>query len=276
MPGPQPITPGEILAGLPSEGWNGFVEAYRRVMQGAGQPNGPGGSSGARRLTALVKNNTGAAIDVKFGVVELDGPLFNTDDRETVIHEGIAFKGIEPDEQTRSSSVAIFQGPVGNEQSMEAVIVGPTWVRLELPTWDQEYKTCGPTDGDCTKLTAGRGAIRIHWHATPEEATPPDEQETEVWALVELGGRGGVGMRAARVVDAQIDAATSNLEASYTDGLVKFMDDETGVLDEDSTAVKNSTPAAYPEDAWVWVDDSYSPPRIHNGTCSAFAGWDPA
>lgn len=213
MPGPQPITPGEILAGLPSDGWNGFVEAYRRVMQGAGQPNGPGGSSGARRLTALVKNNTGAAIDVKFGVVELDGPLFNTDDRETVIHEGIAFKGIEPTTETKAKDVAIYQGPVGDAQSMEAVIIGPTWVRLELPEWDETYTTAKATDGDCTKLTAGSGSIPVLWHATPEEADPmadpPEEQETEVWALVMLG-IGSAGTLTLATADGNIDARSGS------------------------------------------------------------------
>lgn len=239
MPGPQPITPGEILAGLPSDGWNGFVEAYRRVMQGAGQPNGPGGSSGARRLTALVKNNTGAAIDVKFGVVELDGPLFNTDDRETVIHEGIAFKGIEPTTETKAKDVAIYQGPVGDAQSMEAVIIGPTWVRLELPEWDETYTTAKATDGDCTKLTAGSGSIPVLWHATPEEADPmadpPEEQETEVWALVMLGGGGGASTLRSFLVVTDAAGASTYTATGITGGTVG----KGYLLDEDMAATSS-------------------------------------
>ena len=268
MPGPEHITAGSNLPGIPSEGWNAFVDMHRRFMGGGGPGNGSGQSSGARRLTALVKNNSGAAIDVVFGVVELDGPVFNSDDRETVVYEGIAFKGIEPDAETRAKDVAIYQGQVGDGQSGEAVISGPTWVRLELPEWDQTYTTAKATDGDCTKLTAS-GAIPVLWHATPEEATPPDEQETEVWALVMLGGGGSSNLRKARVTTA-ITAATDELEANWGTGEVKFMDDTTGVLDSDPTTVDNDNiDMTFAEDAQVIVDTSHSPPRVITGTCSA-------
>lgn len=262
--GPQPIVPGERLKGIPSEGWNGFVEMYRRYMQGPGQPNGTGRSSGARRLTALVKNNSGAAIDVQFGIVELDGPVFDTDDRETVIHEGIAFKGIEPDAATSSGSIAIFQGPVGDAQSMDAVIVGPTWVRLELPTWNSTYQTAGPTAGDCTKLTAGTGSIRVHWHAAPADAMA----DTEVWALVELSSGGASAHRKARVTTT-ITAATGTEAADWGSGEGKLCDPDSGELADEAIGFDNEWNQSFGVDYQVMVDTSYSPPRVVNGTCAA-------
>ena len=265
MAGPQPITPGERLPGIRSEDHNAFYAAWKDFAQGGGRGNGPGGSSGARRLTTLVQNNSGGDINARFPVLELTGPLITTDDREAVVEDGIVFEGIEPSSSTATKDIAILQAPAISGQTMEAVIVGPTWVKLELPEWDETYTTAGPTDGDSTKLTAGAGGITVVWHATPEDAMAP----TEVWALVMLGGGGSSNLRKARVTTA-ITAATDELEANWGTGEVKFMDDTTGVLDSDPTTVDNDNiDMTFAEDAQVIIDTSHSPPRVITGTCSA-------
>jgi hypothetical protein len=74
-------------------------------------------------------------------------------------------------------------------------------------------------------------------------------------------------IRFARVYDT-ITPATNNLAANWGGGQVKFMNDDTGVLDVDPTDVDNTwIDVTFATDTQVTVDVSYNPPRVINGTC---------
>jgi hypothetical protein len=164
MGSPPYIQPGQNLSGIPAASWNAFVDATRRVAQLNQITSGTGASDGAQRLTCLVKNTTGSLIDEPFPVLEMVKPIYTTDDTEDVIRRGITLDGYTPGVGVGINQVCIVQGPIPDDGIREAVVIGPTWVRLNVI--DEEHTHAIPKDNDHTQLSSSDGStggVPIVW-----------------------------------------------------------------------------------------------------------------
>lgn len=183
---PQKVHVGEILAGLRAADHNAFVETWRKVNQTQPKKTAGKQQNSANRLEVTVFN-TETLIDADFPILKLTAPVFSPTDRESVLHEPIAFNGATPDADTDVDEIAILQGPIGAGPGGRGrgVISGYTYVHVN---WTDEAHThCRPKDGDNTQLESAASGIKIVAH---EEIPDPEYLPARLWALVKLGGGG--------------------------------------------------------------------------------------
>ena len=128
-----------------------------------------------------VRNDTGQDLTSDHPVVGLGGaladPVIAPEDRESVVHETPTLSGVTPSVLHRGK-FAVLLGPLANGAIGPAIVMGATWVRLQV----DENVTGDRADvdpNDNTRLLAGdAGAGRILWR---------EGGEGEQWALVRLG-----------------------------------------------------------------------------------------
>lgn len=178
----RPVYRGEKLAGYPSAAHNFFLETARKVQGWPVPPPGTGQSSGGPVLTLELFNTTGSDWTASFPIVKIKGPLFNVDDNDQIVYDAILMEGEAPGSETQIDEIAVVQGPVGDDRSGSAVIVGPTWCQASFATGSETH--VAPLSGDVTKLQGAESGARVLWKESGAGTK---------WALIMLRGGGGGG-----------------------------------------------------------------------------------
>jgi len=194
------FTPGEKVTAFPGGTWNQLVDAAKWV---------DGVRSGGLNLTVppqdrqaisiSIRNNTGAAIDVPYPILGIGEPLETVEDDDAVMYHGVQFNGEAPVPELHALKFSILQGPAGEDEIVEGIVYGWSWVRLFLK--EQYHRTCGIRFGETEYLTSGHSGANIIWAEFQDEADEEDWYK-EQWAVVEVGFRGPQKVMITETIDA--------------------------------------------------------------------------
>ena len=151
-----------------------------------------GGTSGERNNriqrdpdTIKVKNTTGSALTALRPVLGLGDPLLNPEDTNREAFGLPIIEGVEP-ASSHAGKFAVLYGKAEDDDVVDAVVSGATWVRVLVNSESHEYADVDA--GDVTRLgTTSDGTARILYLAPDEEGEGDDER----WALVRLSNGGG-------------------------------------------------------------------------------------
>lgn len=160
MDGIRELRKGETLDGIPADTWNAFVRCLKIVDGIKRQGNTPGIVSNA--LPSIeVFNKTGSDITARWPILKLDAPALTIDNGEHVVDDQILFNGTTPVVSTPIGEIAVLQGPVLNNDTRDAVFVGPTWCEIDVTDDTHQFARAG--DADNTKFESGTTGAKILW-----------------------------------------------------------------------------------------------------------------
>jgi hypothetical protein len=179
---PNRINKGDILPGIPTDGWNAFVHTWQRVQAMRKPGNGPGAAASVPHVIAEIQNTTGDLIDAEFPILAMGEPVFTFADNAEAIRDAPRFKGTTPDADTQIGDVAIVQGPIGDDEFRVAIIQGPA--HCEIDVTDESHTHAKPKADDNTKLESATSGAKIRWK---ESGTGTKK------AVIVLGGGAGGG-----------------------------------------------------------------------------------
>lgn len=170
---------------IPAEAYNAFVEAAEAHKRGQTGVYGTPGLTRQADGVILVRNDSGGNVD-RFGVLGIDAPIIDPDDHEAEFKRRVALAVNTPASGTHDGLFVVLQESAGAGALVSARVTGVTPVLLNLTQADPEPTRADIADGDATALDpAANGVAQILWHATPGSG------DTQVWAVVRLGGGGG-------------------------------------------------------------------------------------
>ena len=154
------VRPGEKIQ-IPAEAYNAFIDAaldYKRRKRNV-QPATP------TRVTVLVKNHTTQDCP-RFGVLQLNGPLFLPGENLDTFQNSIAFFGSAP---TTTGMVAIAQEPIRAGAMGACLISGITICKVLVPETDTGMNYGRSTNDSFEYLDLYyAGQVRILWHEQGE------------------------------------------------------------------------------------------------------------
>lgn len=196
--GPREIQRGQVLSGIPSNSWNAFVDATRKINALVGRGNGQASSDQGSTVFIQVRNDTDALVPVG-GILVLSDVLFLPADRESVVFEGLQFSGLAPDSTGTDYFYVVALEPIAEGKIGRGVIQGASWARINLTSEDHGFVKHG-SNPDYLVSNEFRGRPII-WRALGTG---------EQWAIVGLNPYDGIDMgEASGLIDAMgTDAST--------------------------------------------------------------------
>ena len=207
---------GERLDGYPAKSHNFFGESIEELLNTRESAAVLKTKKQHSRLVVLV-NNTAVDINEMFPILRLEKALFDPGVNTDALLRGVSFLGKKPDEETTTNlKFAVVQGPMKADEPKSAIVIGETWVKVDVVAESDEL--AAPIDGDATKLKSGAAGVPILWKETGIG---------DKWAIVLLGG-GGTSIKASiAMATSDIPAATINgsaVTATPGKGEVKLLD----------------------------------------------------
>jgi hypothetical protein len=173
------VSPGDQLAGLPSQPWNRMLDLVR---PGAGGGAGPG-AGGWTPVEFPVVNTTASAL-AQFGILQVGAPLVtHATDAEAFKAQDI-LKGIAP---AADKPFVVFQEPVSAGGVGVARILGLTKVLVNIT--NAAHRFAGPTTSTTKLTSAVSGPVEIIHPPAGGSGSGAGDQ----WCTVLLGGAGSGG-----------------------------------------------------------------------------------
>ncbi len=171
------VSPGQALK-IPAAAYNAFVDAAkatRGVQQHAGRDTQ---REQTQALTPI--KNTSATTIPRFGILGINGPLFQPSDALESFKRRAAFTGGVPSDVAHMGKFVIALEPIAPGALGMACAGGLCAVQVDIPTDGRERRYADIATGSTANLKASdRGAATILWH----------EPGTGIkWAIVRLGG----------------------------------------------------------------------------------------
>jgi len=157
---PTFIRPGSTVTQYPAGTHNWSVRAVQELQAGRGIAL-EGSRSDYASTAIRVKNGTNSDIDKHFGILKISGPMNDPGDFDNEPYQGLRVSGEDPDDGTQ---FVVLQGSAAVNQSVEAVIFGPTWVRMEVV--DEDHKFAVSVESNTETLKSAPAGVPIIWKET--------------------------------------------------------------------------------------------------------------
>lgn len=146
--------------------------------------------TGKDQTRVLVRNDTGADITVDHGIVGIGDSLIDPFDAESPqeTYWMPQISGEEPSTEDHEGKFAILCGAVKQNQYVEAIVAGTTWVRVLVNDTGDDFAEMEDGEVEYLKTATGGGCQILFLGADERE----DEEEEDIrWALVRFGSTGG-------------------------------------------------------------------------------------
>lgn len=133
--------------------WNKIADAIN-----APRPATGGGLSGAVSATLQIRNNSGADVD-RFGVLGLDGVVYDVTDNAENYKNKAVLDGVEPTAADHETRFVVLDETLKDGVIGRAHASGVCIANVDMQAEGDTH--AGITDGDVTKLTSGSGPVEI-------------------------------------------------------------------------------------------------------------------
>lgn len=114
-------------------------------------------ASAPSHLAVSVKNTTGATRS-RFEIVKLGDSLRDPTSDAKIVNRGITLKAELPDDD---APFAVLAGPAAVGKHTTAVVVGLTWVQVNVT--DEAHTKAASVENDAVKLLSGTDGVPIIW-----------------------------------------------------------------------------------------------------------------